>query len=305
MIQRNAGRSNDTEVVPPLKNSDTRQTSAEVSQEDVVDFSRSSNPTRVDAPNLILSDTELRYHPLWEVRRNNIFCYVCEAFWNAGTDRPLTEAKLSAEFVDPKRSYAMDVETLRKATDHVSEVAAQYGVLKVLIPVHFATLADAEAAETYTQVCGNCARSVIDNIYFEIIKPPAPVSRYLYLRTAERIRPFGQEIMLRVEPDFNQFEEIPTEEFLSVGLGLRANARREQDIITELERFSLNAVSRGIRTHVHGIDSVSLSAIIMRLGFDFIGSDCIHQPLEMSEPQGEFATPDELLKSLLTSKRVK
>ena len=98
------------------------------------------------ASHMILGDARFRYYPLWEARRNDVFCYLCEAFWDVGADHPLSEAELAAEFDDPGHLFVLDDETLRTAIGEANRVAGQYGVMKLLVPVHFSTLAEAAAA---------------------------------------------------------------------------------------------------------------------------------------------------------------
>ena len=218
---------------------------------------------------LVLGDARFFYYPLWETGRNDVFCYLCEAVWDAGGDHPLAEVELQSEFGDSKRLEALDLETLNNAITHVEEVAGQYGFFNVLIPVHFSTLENPTAAEIYTNTCNARAWSVIDSIHYEIISPPAKFSQEQLATVAGQVMPFGRGTMLRVEPGFDQFEDLVGENFLSVGLGLRANQLSKSETLSELKRFTSRARGNGIECHVHGLTSVPLSVAAVNAGFDF------------------------------------
>ena len=100
----------------------------------------------------ILGDARFFYYPIWSVRENEVFSYLCEVFWNVGADHLLSESELSGQFQDSSQLLALDLETINKAIGQADEIAAQIYLLKVMIPVHFKTLADPENGEAYIKV---------------------------------------------------------------------------------------------------------------------------------------------------------
>ena len=259
----------------------------------------SSNGPPTSSSRLILGDAEFRYCPLWESRGNDIFCYLCEPSWDVGTDEHLTEDALQTEFDDPKRILALDLATLRTATEQVEEVVAQYGLMTVLIPVHYQTLANPESADAYTDLCDKRVWPVMDSVYFEIFGPPVPLSKNGLVQAVDHINSFGRGVLLRVEPGFDEFDKIPADDILSVGMALRADQRDEGETLADLKKFASETSSRGLHSHAHGLKTVTLSLVAVRAGFDFVGSDAIAPPLEKWAPEEETLKAIDLFKTML------
>lgn len=260
---------------------------------------KSSNGQPTPTSRLILGDTEYRYCPLWESSGNDIFCYLCEPFWNVGSGELLTEDTLQTEFDDPKRILAVDLATLRTATEQVEEVVAQYGLMTVLIPVHYQTLENPESADAYTDLCDKRVWPVMDSVYFEINGPPVPLSKDGLVQAANHINPFGRGVLLRVEPGFDGFDEIPADDILSVGMALRADQRDEGEMISDLKTFASETSSRGLHSHAHGLKTVALCLAAVSAGFDYVGSDAIAPPLEKWAHDEERLKAIDLFKTLL------
>ncbi len=250
---------------------------------------------------MILGDALFRYCPLWKSGGNDVFCYLCEPFWDVGTGEPLPEAALQQEFDDPKRLLALDIETLHKATAQIEEVVAQYGLMTVLIPVHFETLANPDSAETYIQQCDKHVWPVMDSVYFEIVNPPAPPFGDALAAVAARVMPYGCGVMLRVERGFDRFDQIPAGDIFSVGMDFRADRRDEQEILADLKTFASDSGSHGLCRHVHGLKTVTLGMAAVGAGFDFVGSDAIAPPLEKWTQDEESMKTLELFKSVLAA----
>ena len=255
----------------------------------------------VPAQTMILGDAEFRHFPLWDVRANEVFCYLFEAFWDLGTGEALSGEALEEQFRDPKRTLALDLETVAKATDELERGLDQYRLVKFLIPVHYRTLADPATADTYAQFCNRKIWSVREFAYFEIIKPPATVSANDLARAAQQVKPFGAGVMLRVDRGFGAFGQVPADDVLSVGIDLRLDARPESEIIAELETLASEAGARGLHSHVHGLTEMKLSVAAACAGIDFIGSDAIAEGLDEWEPDETMPKPIDLFKSLLAA----
>lgn len=251
---------------------------------------------------IILGDAEFRHFPLWDVRANEVFCYLVEAFWDLGTGEALPEEALEEQFRDPKRTLALDLETVAKATDELERGLDQYRLAKFLIPVHYRTLADAATTDTYFRFCNRKIWSVREFAYFEIIKPPATVSGEDLVQAAQQIKPFGAGVMLRVDRGFDAFDQVPADDVLSVGMDLRLEDRPENEIIAELETLASEAGARGLHSHVHGLTEMNLSVAAACAGIDFIGSDAIAESLDTWVPNESMPKPIDLFKSLLAAK---
>lgn len=255
---------------------------------------------------MVLGDARFRYYPLWDVRKSDVFGYLCKASWDIGSGRSLVEDELPSAFESLADLIALDLETLHKALELVKKLATQYcvgGVLKVMVPVHYRTLVDPEVSEVYARECNTLVWSAWDDIYFEIVKPPALIGKRDLDQAMGVIRPFAQAHLLTAGLDFASFDAIADNAFLSVGADLSLDSRSEETIGAGLNAFTGRAKRAGLQTHAYGLKSVALSAAAVNAGFDFIGSDQVAGPLEEGEGIEDKPQFLGLMQALLASKK--
>lgn len=265
----------------------------------------SSMPSDIEArisSTTVLADPEFRYYPLWDVRANGVFCYICEPFWNIGNGVPLPEEDLGQAFDDSGRLLTLDLETLRHAVIRAEEVAVGYGVFSALIPVHFTTLTNPDTRLAYGEACNASVWPVIDSLNFEIIRLPTALNGAELTEVVNQIRSFGNTVMVRVDAGFDDFDELPLDDLDALGLDIRGDDRPEDQIIESLRDFASRAASMGISKYVHGIVHATISLAAVAAGYDYVGSDAIAEPLEEWAPDGDTVAPVDLLKTLLNSK---
>ncbi|HEX9568947.1 MAG TPA: hypothetical protein VF987_04650 [Rhodospirillales bacterium] len=250
------------------------------------------------APALVLGDAIFRYFPLWDIRDDAVYCYLCEAFWNLGDGQELTEGALPAQFDDPKRILALDLGTLGKATEELDKGLNQYQLAKFLIPVHFRTIADPVTAGTYTRFCNSKMWAVHEFALFEIVKPLDDMTTEQLVKAVEQLQPFGAGVMLRVGIGFDRFDAVPPERILSIGIDLRLDDRPDVEIVAAIKQFAAGAGEHGLRSHVHGVHRVSPTVIAACAGIDLIGSDAIAQDTADWQSDDSAIRPIALLKSL-------
>lgn len=248
---------------------------------------------------MVLTDAEFRYSPLWDVRENAVFCYLCEASWDANPGAAVPAEALASPHHGLEWTLTLDLETLRKAIEELELWLDQYCLAKLLIPVHYEILADPGTAETYTRFCNGKIWPVREFAYFEIVVPPSQITKEELAVVAQRLKPFGRGIMLRVPMRFRQFDRVPADEILAVGMDRRLDERPENGIIADLKAFATDARSIGLRTYGHGLLPMSLSAAAACGGIDFIGGAAIDIAFDEWEPDDEMIKPLDLLKTLL------
>ncbi len=257
-------------------------------------------PAAADKPTgtLVLGDALFRYYPLWDVGDGSVFCYLCEASWNVGDGEGLPEQALAAQFEDPKRLLALDLETLSKASGELDKGLDRYQLAKFLIPVHYRTIADPAAAETYTRFCHKRMWAIHEFALFEIVNPPRAATTAELTAVIERLEPFAAGVMLRVDPGFDRFAAVPADRVLSVGIDLRYDRRSDDELIADIREFAAGARAHGLRGHLHGLHTVGSSVIAGCAGVDFIGSDAIAEGVDDWQPENATGKPAALLKTL-------
>lgn len=250
------------------------------------------------SPTLVLGDAMFRYFPLWDIRDDTVYCYLCEAFWNLGDGQELAEGPLAAQFDDPKRILALDLETLGKATEELDKGLNRYQLAKFLIPVHFRTVADPVTAGTYSRFCNSKMWAVHEFALFEIVRPPDDVTAEQLVQAVEWLQPFGAGVMLRVGDGFDRFDAVPAERILSIGIDLRLDDRPDAAIAAAIKEFAARAGECGLRSHVHGLHKVSPTVMVACAGIDLIGGGAIAQDTTDWQPDDAMTRPIALLKSL-------
>lgn len=248
---------------------------------------------------LILGDAEFSYFPLWNVRGNAIFSYLCEPFWSVGEGEIVPEEVIANQFTSHGSIHTLDLEVLHNATQELEANLDHEHLGKFLIPVHYETLAETSTAETYTEFLNQRIRRVREFVYFEIIRPPDQVLHDELSVAVQRVKPFGNGVLLRVKPGFQRFDHVPANEIFSLGIDLRTDNRPEIEIMEELEVFAAEWNARGIYSHVYGLKTISLSVAATCAGFDFIGSDAIALALREWKPDDYLLKPIDLFKSFL------
>ncbi len=149
------------------------------------------------------------------------------------------------------------------------------GAGAVCLPAHPAILSDAAARSTFVAACETIAPALRSTLLWEICGAPGDISERMLFSMVSTLRPYGRAIFLRsrlAEADF----DIPAAVGVhSIGIDIGTIAEPEAEIASRLEKFAENAHRSGLRCHVHGLPSSSLSLAAVSSGFDYLAGDAI------------------------------
>jgi hypothetical protein len=254
------------------------------------------------ARKMILGDATFRCFPLWDVRANDVLCYLWEASWDLGTGAILPEEALAGQFDDPHRVSALDMETLEKSAAELDRRLNQYWLAKFLIPVHFQTLADPGSGDAYLKSCNDRMWSVHEFAFFEIINPPTDEKPDQLADVAKRLAPFGAGMMLRIKAGSDAGRAVPREGFMSVGIDIRIDRRPAAEIAGDIKSLAASAGRRGLKTHVHGIHASPPSVMAACAAVDFVGTDAVADVAGGMQHESSPAHSLELLRKLAGAK---
>ncbi len=247
----------------------------------------------------VLPDAEFIYLPVWDVEANAVFCYLCHASWRTRDGTVMDEAARPELFRDTEMLLTLDVETLGRATDTVQRTLDGYGFISVLIPVHFSTLADPKALDTYRRQRDAAVLPIIESVAFEIVGLRDSWTADDLDLALTALEPCADGVFLRISLDAADWERIPADSVYSVGTDVARDGREDAEILADLTRFAEAAKARGLRSHVHGLRGVNLSLGAARAGFDYLGSDTIAEALRDESPDTAAMATEDLLKSIL------
>jgi len=265
---------------------------------DDIEPSTTAEPSPPPQNNIVLTDAEFSYFPMWGVRASEIFGYVCENVWNSGEGEYASEEALDAFFAKPGYVLALDKEALHKAVAQAQDFIERYIFTSVIIPVHYSTIANPDFAQVYVDVCNEGIWTVHENVIFEITKVPVDASVAELTQAISTLAPYGQGVWLRVHHEFSNFAAIPAEMVHSVGLGFHFDALPGEDVRALLEGFAQATQDLGIARHAHGLEDMDACITAVNLGFDYISSEAIAPPLDASQPE-PMAQPSDVLRAML------
>ena len=256
-------------------------------------------PPREKPRGFVLADTEFSYVPVWEVRRNVVFCYLCEPFWKLPDGQTIREDALGDQLADIRRLAAVDTEVLRDAAAVADDILEHDRMAQLLVPVHFRTLASRDGADRYSGAVRSASIELHERIFLEIVGVPADFDRDHLARVVEGLRSVCRGVFARVDFGFRRFADLATCHVYSVGLSLSGDNRREADIIADFTGFIDGAAAASIKSHVHGIRTTSVSVAAVCAGFDLVGSEGIGTALEGCVMDNYLVKPTDIYKRLM------
>lgn len=251
---------------------------------------------------LIMGDVDLCYSPVWDVRENNIFAYLCEPEWTMADSGQVHEDSVEEAFRSKRARYVVDVTILHKAQEAFNELLEYDRIASIILPVHYDTLMDEDFEGRYLGECGNLVGTFYHLIALEIVGMPKTISPQAFSKMTAEIRPFCSRLFVRVKPDFLSWKELENDNLFAVSLDLRDDQRPEADILQTLEETMDHLTGTGLYACAHGLKSNSLSVAAICAGFDMVGSDTIAQTLEGWPMDDYFVKPLDLFKSLIDAK---
>jgi hypothetical protein len=248
---------------------------------------------------VVLTDAEFSYLPVWDIEAGEIFCYICESVWSTVDGSRVPEESLNAFFTKDRHVFALDREALHKAVIQAQDFLDRYMFTNIMIPVHYSTITDPVHRVKYFETCNESVWAVMDNVYFEISKVPNDVDGPALTQAIEDLTPYGRGVMLRVEHGFTDFSAFPANSVMSVGLDFHYDDRSDAEIETELQTFSLACKQAQVRCHAHNLRNMDICISASTAGYTYISSTVIAPPLDMSSPEDEMAASMEALRMML------
>lgn len=203
----------------------------------------------------------LRYRPIWNVRQKAIGLYLCEAD-GGGFDAASTAESTGCGL-------------LRRMLADIDRTTRREGAGAVCIPAHPAILSDAASRGAFVAACETIAPALRGTLLWEISCAPGDISERMLFSMVSTLKPYGRAIFLRsrlAETDFGIPAAVGVH---SIGIDLGAIAEPEAEIAVRLEKFADNAHRSGLRCHVHGLPTSSLSLAAVSSGFDYLAGDAI------------------------------
>jgi hypothetical protein len=220
----------------------------------------------------------MEFRPLWDVKRKILSAYVCVL--------PGAENLLSAEPDTRRRAYrqaALDFLAIGRVTHELRRLNSINRRLLMHCPVHINTLCDAGTWATYRILCERLSHTPMRReLVFELSGIDSDTAREHIALSASRLVAHCRAIVGRTMPGdigLEKFEGTPLA-FLSMSAGTHAGEKRSMKLMDEYVECAQKLGFGAIAT---GLDSLSLAVAAVGSGFDMIGGDAIHPPIQRPE----------------------
>jgi len=248
---------------------------------------------------VVYADIELSFSPIWEVRANRVFTYLCEPQWLTPEGAFSHEDAVEHAFKSDRARLVVDLTVLHKTHEAFDDLLEHDRLSSIILPVHYQTLADPQYENRYAAECRQIVGLFHQYICFEIISLPNIIDPAEFAKVTASIRPYCRALFARVKPGSTQIERILTPDVHAFTVDLRDDTRQEHAIIADLKALQDQRPARGGLSCAHGLRTKSLSLAAICEGFDLIGSDAIAANLEGWPMDDYMVKPIDLYAQLL------
>ena len=248
---------------------------------------------------LVLADPDRTFVPLWDLRANSAFCYVCRSRWVGRNGVEITEQMLDDYAVSPDMLLAIDLEGAEFVTTTLLDLLEVYGTANLAVPVHASMLL--EAGERWSAEMWGFVLPVLDQVTFEVLLSGDRGEPERLAEAVGALAEFGRPLFLRMAPDSNVLARCGSESFSGIGF----DGAYHRDAVGDrdgLARFADTVRAAGSEPYVLGLSSIEDTLNAVNSGFGLIGSDLISAPLRPEPGAATAEDPAALLRSLIASR---
>ncbi len=270
--------------------------------------SESADPLSSDSESTVTSSLESTrihfvYRPMWDVRREVLSTYFCRPVRldssSQGTiDDDLPMGRTVAEVVD------LDILTLQKVIGDLKALVEKNRRVLVGLPMRFRTLGAPLAQRTkLVEVLHTIPDELRRLLIVEIVDVPDGTPGTRLVDIVETIKPFTRAVYLQTNLGLRNFSRLGEMRIFAVGLDTHSLEMDEDDCIEVLQEFAEAANALGLRTYIHGLRSLSLTAAAVCAGFDYVGGDTVASIIDAPEEMYKYRFED-LFRELAESAKV-
>lgn len=208
----------------------------------------------------------ISYRPIWNVQQKAMAIYLCE---------PRPDPSAASE-----PATGRDTRLLDRALADIDRMSRHQGdggpgVGSVSIPVHHATLTNAASRDQFAARCAAIAPALRALLVWEITGTPEDAGERDLFAMVSALKPYGRAIFLRRNLTGTDFDIPAAVGVHSIGADLGGATESETSIAARLDKFADAAHRAGLRSHVHGLTTSSLSLAAVSSGFHYLSGDAV------------------------------
>ncbi len=206
---------------------------------------------------------QLKFRSIWHTKSKKVTSFACIPSNPTARRRQLTPAETDLENLDAFLAKITGMATVDRQSTNLS------------FPLHFSTLVDRDTRQRFSDMTRYVAEDVRKRMVLEIVDIP------LELKTMERevlkatLTELDCSRIARVPLGTTGFALLKAIGVVSVGCDLSQSRLQESDILPLLDKHVEVANSHGLKTYIHGLNSISLTTAAVCAGFDHIDGETV------------------------------
>ena len=236
----------------------------------------------------------VKYVPLWDVRKNGLTTYVCLAQSDEeSVDAFDSHADLFSG-LSVHDTISRDMEVLDLAYKELQKAKPGARKLTIMCPVHYDTLARADSRREYILKCQQIPKKYKEFLIFLLLKLPDDLPPNTIKMFSLPLKNHCKELFAQVEMDLLlNFSILRECGFDALGVRLKHSGGGERQIISDLETFSENAKKAFVKKILAlDVKSFSLTTSAIGADIDYLGGSIIHDVVDRPDSVHRFVHQD-------------
>jgi len=232
------------------------------------------NGGRPALPSAGLDQVRFLFRPIWDVRRNAVFNFVCVPVIRTASGRIISGESAVEGLDDRHVRMDYDLRLLKRVVDEFMRVGAQDRRLLFTIPVHVDTVSSTAFRTEYLKLWRTLPLSLQRLAVFDLVGGSDGFPQSRLIEILPSLKPVSRAITLRMPLSAPHI----LSRFAHMGLhALSAEVPhgREEGMAQDFEKFVIAAEKAHLLTYLHGIRTGSLAIAAVGAGFSFIDGAAI------------------------------
>jgi hypothetical protein len=218
--------------------------------------------------------TRCLYRPMWLVERGMLPIYTCLPACALGPFEFVTGEALVPKGAGAKKTAALDEMVLDTVVHDLAPRPAAQMRSFVCLPVHFETLAG-DRASAYFAALDRIPAPIRKRVIVEIVDISQGVGQLATYSLVRKLKGHVRSVIGRVDLTDMNFRVWRETDLSFIGIDIECENRSETELIADLNNFVVPAKQYGMQAYVRGVRTLSLAAVTVASGFDYVDGPAI------------------------------
>lgn len=228
-----------------------------------------------------LDEVMFVFRPIWVVEKQIVSAFNCVPVVAVSKDNYMSGYGNVIDETDPESIFKLDVMIVRRVGEELRAMRAAKRVALISLPIHFETLATKKRRDAYLTHCAQFLTEFKDRVLFEILALPEGIPATRLSEFTACLKNHARSVLASFNLYHTDFQGYRSSGVHAVGMNVFHSSLLEKEIMTLMHSFVKAANQAGLKTYVHGINSISLNTIAVSCGFDYVDGDAIHSVANM------------------------